>query len=241
MTASRRKSRNLRKALVRPQLPRMAKYKPTPSRLDRGLEPVGGFKNQLSYLDQHRAMLATIAAGVVDAPTGTLAVGAGLPTEEALGALKMLEYQGHCYSRSGGRSQLLWSTGTRPADVRPPLLVQRDRRRYETVVSTLRWASNAQISTDELMRQAAVPDRHRKALRGGLKALVALDLVQHGKYGRQAIVWQWIGPGGHGHQHGRAVVRDDRGNAVAWDDVDVAQDAAAFRDWQARMDAGEPL
>jgi hypothetical protein len=237
MPAGRPRSRRpLAEVLKRSRVRRFAKHVPQPSRSDRGERAVGGYTNELTKLDRHEALLAVLKTDVAGLPTEQLARVSGVPREEVLGALKMLEFQGVCYSSSGGRSQLLWSSGSRPPGAKCPKLVERDRQRYLTVVSTLRSASNDRISTDQLMRLAKVPDRHRKALRGGLKALVALGHVRTGKHGRQAVVWQWVGPGGRGNLYERDLIRGDDGRVL---DQTALEDAAAFTAWQARMDDGD--
>lgn len=129
-------------------------------------------------------------------PTKELLEAASLPHEEGLGALKMLEVEEVCHATSGPRSQLLWQQGARPGPARMPRLIERDRRGYLELRSVLRRCSADWIGTDALLRDARFPERQRKAARGALKALVALEHLEWRHHSQQSFVWRWIGPRG---------------------------------------------
>lgn len=185
--------------------PRPKKTHPDRPRVDRG------YRNELTGLDRIQALIDEVQALARPTPTREILGAVGLDEKTGNGALRMLDLQRLCHCRSGGRSQLLWSAGPRPDHLEPPRLLR--AHQYELLLDVLRQSSEDWLATDYLMRQAdftlresrkrrlVKPDSNsaRKHVLGALKVLLVLELVATGNYGRQAVVWQWIGAGGQNH------------------------------------------
>jgi hypothetical protein len=201
---------------------RPKKLRPDQPRVDRG------YRNELIGLDRIEALIEEVQALARPTPTRGILDAVSLDEKTGNGALRMLDLQKQCHCRSGGRSQLLWRAGPRPEHLEPPRLLR--AHQYELLIDVLRQSSEDWLATDYLMRQADFtlgesrkqrlggratrPDSNsaRKHVLGALKVLLVLELVASAKYGRQAVVWQWIG-GGRNHpvyDRTRSVARTGR-------------------------------
>ena len=207
---------------------RPKKRHPDQPRVDRG------YRNELTGLDRIEELIAAVQVLARPTPTAEILDSVGLDEKTGNGALRMLDVQKLCHCRSGGRSQLVWRAGPRPKHLDPPRLLH--AHQYELLIDVLRQSSEDWLATDYLMRQAdftlgesrkqrlggraTKPDSNspRKHVLGALKVLLVLELVASGKYGRQAVVWQWIGGGGQNHpvyDRTRSVARTGR-KRQAW-------------------------
>ena len=202
---------------------RPKKLLPDQPRIDRG------YRNELKGLDEIQTLIEDVQALARPTPTREVLGDVGLDEKTGNGALRMLDLQNLCHCRSVGKSQLLWRAGPRPEELEPPRLLR--AHQYELLLDVLRQSSEDWLATDYLMRQADFTLREnrkgrpvgraakldsnsaRKHVLGALKVLLVLGLVATGKYGRQAVVWQWTGEGGQNHpvyDRTRSVARTGR-------------------------------
>ena len=160
----------------------------------RGLGPVRGrrrrFPNEIGPVGLERVRnLLSSAAVQRRVPTQLLLRAAGLQDDPrtGLGALKMAEVLGLVHSERGHRKTLLWSGGSRHDGANPRV---GNRLPFRRLRDLLQYYRGSLIGTPDLVRDAALPNRH-EAL-GALKALVVLGHTEIGHLDPQTIGWRWV-------------------------------------------------
>lgn len=149
------------------------------------------YKNELTTLPQFQLLVEIARSLESESTTAELGERAAIDDrDELMGALRMLEVQGVIHEVQGQRRQSLWHPGKRTtprSETDQRVLVP-----YERIPKLLKHYGRTPIATEEIAREVwADEGKGHERVRGALKVLAVLGLVESGHYSSQAVTWWW--------------------------------------------------